>query len=210
MIKYLTADQLGDYPKLQLTMLQDRASQFRQRLKWEVSVDDQGCERDGYDLLNPLYVIWQSPDGTHGGSMRFMPTTGRTMVNDVFSHLTNGRIEHRKIWETTRFCVSPRAQNGAGIAAHLMLAGAQFGISQGLEHAVGVFDARMIRIYRGLGWLPKILGTQGKGRDAISAGLWDFAPDLLGPLSRKAGVSAEVSAHWYACAFGAGQTGIAA
>jgi N-acyl-L-homoserine lactone synthetase len=37
-----------------------------------------GQERDRYDDLNPLYVIWQEHDGRHAGSMRFLPTTGRT------------------------------------------------------------------------------------------------------------------------------------
>ena len=32
--------------------------------------------------LNPLYVIWEIPDGSHGGSMRFLPTSGRTMVHE--------------------------------------------------------------------------------------------------------------------------------
>jgi hypothetical protein len=27
-------------------------------------------------------VIWQRPDGLHGGSMRFLPTTGRCMTHE--------------------------------------------------------------------------------------------------------------------------------
>ena len=91
-----------------------------------------------------------------------------------------------------------------------MLAGAQFGVKQGLRHAIGVFDARMIRIYSALGWLPKVLGKQGTGRDAICAGLWDFHPHLLRGLAGKAGISPELSAHWYACAFAPEEPRIAA
>lgn len=210
MIRYLYADQLTTYPKLQESMLKDRALQFHQRLKWEVSVDANGFERDQYDALNPLYVIWETPDGRHGGSMRFLPSTGATMVNDFFSHLAGKVIADKHIWETTRFCVSPSAQDGSRIAALLMLAGAQLGIGFGLSHAVGVFDARMIRIYRKLGWLPVVLGTDGHGREAISAGLWEFRADILSGLADKAGVSMDVSAHWFARAFGQERAAFAA
>lgn len=210
MIRYLYADQLTAYPKLQESMLKDRALQFHQRLKWEVSVDANGFERDQYDAINPLYVIWETPEGRHGGSMRFLPTTGATMVNDFFSELAGGTIADQRIWETTRFCVSPTAQNGNQIAALLMLAGAQLGVGFGLSHAVGVFDARMIRIYRKLGWLPEVLGTQGRGREAISAGLWEFCPDILTALTDKAGVTTDVSEHWFARAFGQRRAAIAA
>ena len=210
MIRYLYADQLGAYPKLHTGMQEDRAAQFHDRLKWDVTVDANGYERDQYDALNPLYVIWETPAGGHGGSMRFLPSTGRTMLNDFFSHLSDRVICDERIWETTRFCVSPAAPDGARIAALLMLAGAQLGVGHGLTHAAGVFDARMIRIYRKLGWCPKVLGTQGRGQDAISAGLWTFDADHLARLAAKAGVSTEATAHWYARAFGHKQAQFAA
>ncbi|SFR40949.1 acyl-homoserine-lactone synthase [Litoreibacter janthinus] len=210
MIRYAYADQLSACRKLHHTMLKDRAAQFHDRLKWEVSVDANGFETDQYDALNPLYAIWENPDGSHGGSMRFLPTTGATMVNDFFSHVTGIRVTSPRIWETTRFCVSPTAPNSGRIAALLMLAGAQIGVGFGLTHAVGVFDTRMIHIYRKLGWLPEILGTEGQGRKMISAGLWKFSPENLPRMAAKAGVSRELSAHWFHRAFGHPATGIAA
>ncbi|MEO8531083.1 MAG: acyl-homoserine-lactone synthase, partial [Deltaproteobacteria bacterium] len=102
MLRYLYADQLAAEPLLADTMFKDRARQFRNRLNWNVTVNDQGWEQDNYDALNPLYVIWQNPDGTHGGSLRFLPTTGRTMVNEHFSDLADGaKIESPLIWECT-------------------------------------------------------------------------------------------------------------
>jgi len=75
MIRYIYADDLIQYPSLRSSMLRDRATQFHDRLKWEVTVDADGYEMDQYDRLNPLYVIWDE-GGVHGGSMRFLPTTG--------------------------------------------------------------------------------------------------------------------------------------
>ena len=54
MIRYLYADQLNTHPKLRDSMFRDRADQFKTRLGWEVSVDEDGFERDQYDDLNPL------------------------------------------------------------------------------------------------------------------------------------------------------------
>jgi len=69
------------------------------------------------------------------------------------------------------------------------MAGGQLGVGFGLSHSVGVFDARMVRIYRQLGWEPEILGTDGTGRDAISAGLWTFDEAILSAMCRAAGVA---------------------
>ena len=88
-----------------------------------------------------------------------------------------------------------------GLAAALMLAGAEIGRNFHLTDALGVFDARMVRVYRALGWSPTILGTRGTGRDAISLGLWDFAAAPFERLCQKAGLSAELSHHWFARAF---------
>lgn len=202
MLLFLTAGELGRFPVLRASMFSDRAQQFRERLGWAVKVDHRGWERDEYDEMNPVYVIWQRPDGLHGGSMRFLPTEGRTMVNDHFAALSGGRIyRHPKLWECTRFCQSEGVP--ANVSAALMLGGAQLGVGLGLTRAVGVFDARMIRIYRALGWQPVVLGTRGEGADAISVGMWEFSEDIRQRMARKAGIAAGLSQHWFDAAAGA-------
>ena len=57
MLRYLRGSELSRYPELQSSMFRDRAAQFRDRLGWEVTVDERGWERDQYDALDPLYVI---------------------------------------------------------------------------------------------------------------------------------------------------------
>ena len=130
MLRYLYADDLPTYPKLADTMFRDRADQFKTRLGWDVTVDAAGHEHDEYDDLNPLYVIWENADGSHGGSMRFLPTTGSVMVNDHFSDLLGGgAVSSPVIWERTRFCLARGAD--AKVAAALMLGGGE--IMQGFE-----------------------------------------------------------------------------
>lgn len=187
MIRFVYADQLDTYPRLRDSMFRDRAEQFKTRLQWDVTVDADGFERDAYDAENPIYVIYELPDGTHGGSMRILPTTGPTMINDHFLHLTDGvAIQSPFIWECTRFCLSPKADGR--VAGALMLAGAEFGLSSGLSHSVGVFDARMTLVYRRLGWIPEILGQEGEGRSAVAVGLWSMDADLRERLSARSGI----------------------
>lgn len=201
MIRYLYGDQLAAWPRLADTMFLDRADQFKTRLGWEVSVDHNGHERDQYDALNPLYVIYQRPDGTHGGSMRLLPSNGRTMVNEHFADIMGGgEVRSPLIWECTRFCLSRNAE--ARTAAALMLAGGEVMENFGVEHFVGVFDARMVRIYRMIGASPEVLGSQGAGRDKISVGLWSFSAEARARVARKAGLSPALSRLWFQRAFG--------
>lgn len=199
MIRFVYADALEAFPELSKTMFRDRAIQFRERLEWDVEVNADGLEIDAYDQLNPLYVVWEMPDGTHGGSMRFLPTVGQTMMNDFFTDLTDGvAIISPLIWECTRFCISPRwAEDATSIAAHLMVAGCELGLKFGLEHSVGVFDARMVRIYRRIGWSPEVLGTRGEGRAQISVGLWRFSEEASDRVCRRAGIRKSDVADWF-------------
>lgn len=203
MLTYVYADQLACDQRLERSMFTDRTVQFRDRLGWEVTVDERGYERDMYDAENPLYVIWKTPDGLHGGSMRVLPTTGPCMANDHFSHVAGGRIVSPLIWESTRFCLSPRAGDQTGrISAALMLAACEIGMNFGLKHGLGVFDARMERVYARIGWPPDVLGSDGEGRNRVSVGLWEFGQDIRQRLCLRAHVSPQLSLHWFNASFG--------
>ena len=200
MLRYIYADSLINYPKLAHSMFRDRANQFLTRLGWDVEVNAKGEERDDYDQLNPLYVIWQMPDGTHGGSMRFLPTVERTMVNECFqSLLGGGAVKSPLIWECTRFCLNREASGR--IAAALMLAGGEIMENFGIEHFVGVFDARMVRIYRKIGATPEILGSQGRGAEQIHVGLWHFSKEQKQRVISASGVTSRESKNWFRSSF---------
>lgn len=206
MIRYIYAEDLDAYPLLKSTMFRDRATQFKTRLNWEVTVDATGFEIDQYDTLNPLYVIYEMEDGTHGGSSRFLPTTGQTMINDHFLDLTDGvKIESPLIWECTRFCVSPRA--GADIAreiaSSLLIGACEMGLQFGASDSVGVFDARMVRIYRRIGWEPTVLGTKGEGRDATSVGIWELTEDACDRMCDRANITRKTAKMWLDASFSA-------
>lgn len=204
MLHYIHGNDLDRFPKLKASMFRDRAHQFRDRLRWDVRVDAQGWERDEYDALNPLYVIWERPDGTHGGSLRFLPTTGRTMIRDHFRHLIpNVDIASPLIWECTRFCLAPGVD--CRVAAALMLGGGELMRAFSLSHFVGVFAAPMARIYRRIGSSPEVLGTTGKGAEAISVGLWAYSQAARGRVLQQAGLSSALSDAWFEMSMGSQQ-----
>jgi acyl homoserine lactone synthase len=200
MLRYIYGTELANYPVLQATMHRDRARQFKDRLKWDVSVDARGWEYDEYDAINPLYVIWEEPGGRHGGSMRFLPTSGRTMVNEHFASLLDAQITSPLIWECTRFCLSP--DSSTRVAAALMLAGGELMRAFSLTHLLGVYDSRMIRIYNMIGAAPEVLGSTGQGKDQISVGLWPFRPQDRIAVLERAALSSEISEAWFCRSFG--------
>lgn len=180
MLRYVYADQLNQCPRLKDEMFTHRADQFRTRLGWDVSVDARGHERDEYDALNPLYVIWETAEGGHGGSTRFLPTTGPVMANDHFAHLVSTPIRSPLIWECTPFCMAPG--QGPNVAAALMLGGGELMNGFSIRHFVGVFDARMVRIHCRVGSSPEVLGSTGevRGKDATGLAL-DFGSSIWRP-----------------------------
>ena len=202
MLHYIYAHDLHKFPKLRDTMFRDRAKQFQERLGWDVNVDEDGFETDEYDALDPIYVIWEMPDGTHGGSMRFLPTVGRTMVNEHFLFLTdNVRIESPLIWECTRFCLSPNADRR--VTAGLVIAADDLMGQFALTSFVGVFVARMVRIYKTLGVNLEQLGTSGSDQDQISVGLLHLNPERRAKVLSRAGMTEQLAHQWFDNSFSA-------
>jgi acyl homoserine lactone synthase len=207
MIRYLYADQLVREPFLAESMFRDRAAQFKHRLDWEVNVDENGWEVDQYDALNPLYAIWQDPDGRHGGSIRILPTVGRTMTAEHFRHLTDGvRIASPLIWECTRFCLSPGAS--LDVAPALMAAGIELGLRFGLEQAVGVVYGRTLPLYRRFGWMPDVVGSAGEGRERICVGLWPITEEARAEIALKSGIPVSVMRRWFDASFSGAAAGV--
>lgn len=189
MFKLIYGDDLYDFPNLANQMFRDRRAQFRDAYGWELDVDGLGREIDGYDLMNPLYVILTDEAGRHIGSGRLMPTTGPTMIADHFSDLTDGvEIESPLIWEVTRVFIARRSRASMRRAAALFWAGCSLGLAAGVEFFVGVTAAGMVPVFSACGWRPEVIGRRTSGKDGeICACLWELSRDNLGRLAERAG-----------------------
>ncbi len=182
MIRFVYAKDLCRVPTPADPMVRDRAAQCSTRRAWELDGDAKGWERDQYDQIDPLYCIYELPDGTHGGSGRLAPTTMPCMINEHFSDIIGGTIESPLIWESTRFVVSPRISGGVQaarrISTALMLAGVEVGLRYGLTHYIGCYDPPMRRIWRNAGWPAEDMGERGEGRDKIIVGIWEISEQV--------------------------------
>ncbi|MCT4609142.1 MAG: autoinducer synthase [Pelagimonas sp.] len=187
-INFINGDSLAQFPRVANSMFRHRAEQFHRRLGWDVNVDSCGLETDQYDELNPVYIIAVDNRGFHQGSMRYLPTLGRTMVNEHFLYLTDGvRIESPLIWECTRFCLAPGAPRNT--AAKLLAAGGKMMRANGLKHYVGVFDAFAERAYRRAGAAPTVISEKTTSTGKIGVGLWEFTDPTYDKLLEVANYS---------------------
>ena len=97
----------------------------------------------------------------------FLPTTGPVMVNDIFGHLTGGSPISQPSDLGSAHGFACLAHASAHTAAAIMLSGGEVMEGFGLTHIAGVFDARMIRIYRMIGSSPLLMFWGLKEGDAI-------------------------------------------
>lgn len=168
MLRIYTAN--GVPPITYHTMHTDRATVFRDRMGWPVDVNEHGHERDQYDLPHALYLVEVTPEGGHKGSMRLLPTDGPHMASEHFLEAMGGfPIKDRSVWESSRFCLSPRfrAADNMRTAARLMAMAYEFGRVYKLRALLAVFDRTMLRVYKRQGCPPLCLSDCDP-----CAGLW--------------------------------------
>lgn len=172
-------------PYLVDKMFRSRGAQFREELGWDLYVDSLGRERDEYDEFDPTYLIVKNEKGTHVGSTRLLPTTGRTMIYEKFPGLNRENfIIGEDVWEVTRFFVGRRAQPEA--APLLMLSGLLLAETLGISHYVGVVSSASTRVYSLIGWPPKVLETVEHNREEISFCMWSISPAVKSRLQKRA------------------------
>ncbi len=172
---------------------------FKERLHWDVETQD-GMERDRFDGLNPVYLLYRGDDGTIGGCVRLLPTLGPNMLRDSFSILLDGEPapEKPEIWESSRFSLdanpTKRSPVGLSPATHELFAGMiEFGLAWGLTHIVTVTDARVERILRRAGWPLERLGSSHEiGNILTIAGFLETSERALKRVREISGLTSPV------------------
>lgn len=182
MLRILTKDMLETDRRAFDEMFRARAAVFRDRLGWRVDVRNQ-WERDRYDEAeDPVYLVTQPPSGTLTGSLRLLPTTGRTMLKSEFRHFFNQPIDvdSPTTWECTRFCVHPFAghmEQSRTVATELLSGLCDLALETGIESIVGVYDGAMVGVYRRIGWRPTPLARSLPEMGKLYVGLWEVTAD---------------------------------
>jgi acyl homoserine lactone synthase len=100
-----------------------RAKVFRDRMGWDVPVLD-GMEIDGYDALEPHYMVIRDDASQVCGCWRMMPTEGPYMLKDTFPQLLHGAAApvDGQVWELSRFAIETEGDSRFGFAERALAA----------------------------------------------------------------------------------------
>ena len=185
----------GEHRELLENMFRLRARVFRDRLKWDVVVED-GMERDRYDDLGPVYLVYTDEEQKQvKGSLRLLPTTGPTLVSEFFSDTmpAAAQLSAPAIWECTRFCLDETLlDNGSRaemtFASGVLFAGlGEIALRSGIASILGNFDAGMYRLYRRIGCEVDVLGVTHRFERPVYLGLFPVSRPILDKVRARLG-----------------------
>ncbi len=153
--KYFKSEDLWAMHKL-------RARVFKGRMGWEIPILS-GMEIDGYDAIEPTYMLIKSNAGVLLGCWRVLPTVGPYMLKDSFPELLHGQPapESKKIWELSRFAIETDSNDGFGFSnltiesIREMMA---YGKKHGVKQYVTVTTTAIERLLRRAGAVTSRLG----------------------------------------------------
>lgn len=192
----------AQYQDVLSQMFQTRKRVFFDSLKWDVSIEGDR-EVDAYDELNPVYLVWCDRERSrHYGSIRLMPTTGPTLLHDVFGRTfpDAAALTAPGIWEGTRMCLDERALANdypdmpAGRAFSLLLVAlCEFGLSHHIHTLISNYEPHFKRIYTRAGARVHELGrADGFGRSPVCCGAFEVSSDVLLSMRARLGLSEPV------------------
>ena len=184
-----------EYSNLMDEMFRLRARVFHDRLGWDVQIVD-GMERDKYDDLGPVYLFYTDDDAREvKGSLRLLPTTGPTVLADVFSDTlpSCANLTAPTIWECTRLCLDDRILN-RGRPEELLFASTvliaalgEVAVAAGIETILGNLDSSMLRLYRHIGCEVEVLGSTRRYGRPIYLASFRIAKPIVRKLKRRLG-----------------------
>jgi N-acyl-L-homoserine lactone synthetase len=176
-----------EYSHLMDQMFRLRARVFHDRLGWDVEVAD-GKERDRYDDEGPVYIIYADDEARQvKGSLRLLPTTGPTVLADIFSDTLPDAVNLSAptIWECTRFCVEDHGASSRGHREELIASGVliaalgDVALRSGIEAILGNFDSTMLRLYRRIGCEVEVLGSTERYGRPVYLGAFPISEIIL-------------------------------
>lgn len=199
------AHQYTRYEALMDQAFRLRKRVFHDQLGWAVTIDGD-CERDEYDALRPAYLMWcnDRADCLYG-TLRLMPTTGPTLLYDVFRDTFAGAsLIAPGIYEGTRMCLDektlsedfPSLETGKAFGM-LLLALCECGLSHGIETLVSNYEPHLARVYRRAGLAVEEVGrAEGYGRCPVCCGFFEVSEEVRTRMQQALGVATPLYAGY--------------
>ena len=178
-------------------MFQQRYEVFINILGWEVPGTDHPNQReiDAYDLPNTIYLLVLRGHQLVGAS-RMLPTTGPTMMGDIFPDLCEKGVPNDpQIWEWSRGHVKPDEphQNRSTILNHIFLSGYEFAFNAGLKGLTAQVNVRELDRWLSRGLVVDLLGQPKRsGQEEVLAMQHHISQQTLARVRHGAGLSDRV------------------
>ena len=145
-------------------MFLDRCRTFTHRLKWVPSMNDREVDQFDTYMAKPTYMICVDEDKNYLGSARFLDTTGKNMLKDVFSYLMpdGGIPNDPHTLELSRVTIVNKGQNRvrgflSPVLGELLMGMYVYANNIGYKNCLAVLDDRMYRIMKLSGMDVKLL-----------------------------------------------------
>lgn len=176
-----------------------RKSVFSDQLGWEVPVRGD-MEIDGYDELKPAYLLWCDDDmAVLYGAIRLLPTTGPTLLYDVFRRTFPENIDLQApgIWEGTRMCIDEEriAEDHPTMApgdafCMMLLALCEVALAHGIHTLISNYEPHLQRIYRKSGaQFDEIGRADGYGKRPVCCGVFEVSEEIRDAMREKLNVT---------------------
>ena len=200
MIRIISGDDRRKYARELEAFHKIRKRVFFDAFGWEVPIIN-SWEIDGYDALDPVYLISLNDVGQVVGGLRLLPTMGFNMLNDTFPELLpeGKRIESPSIWEASRFCIDREADIQIGpkrihqAIAELGLGMNEIGARIGLTHIVAVYDAILHRHLSRVGCSGEPIGEPRRlGKSLAYAVFFEVGPAAETATREASGIEGSV------------------
>ncbi|MFW2544884.1 acyl-homoserine-lactone synthase [Primorskyibacter sp. 2E107] len=187
--------QHAEYANLRDSFFRLRKRVFFDQLEWDVPVHGE-MEYDEYDDVGATYLIWCSDDQrTIYGGLRLLPTSGPTLLHDVFhaTHNQNQGLVRPDIWEGTRMCINEAAlardfpdMPAADAFNTLFVALCEMAVGLGISRLVSNFEACMSRVYRRAGLKFDMHGSAHEyGRRPVYCASFEVSDEILDDLRAR-------------------------
>ncbi|MBY0239755.1 MAG: GNAT family N-acetyltransferase [Burkholderiaceae bacterium] len=160
-----------------------RAKVFSERKRWEVPILGD-MEIDGYDAIDPHYMLMRSDQGVVRGCWRLLPTDGPYMLKDTFPEYLHGQDapQDPRIWELSRFAIESSGEQSFGfsqLALQSVTEIIRYGHEHGIAHYVTVTATAIERMLKRAGVVTRRLGPPVKADGETAVAIYvDIAPSM--------------------------------
>lgn len=202
MIKILQAGQAGSTRYL-VDMHRVRTKIFRDRMGWDVDVNEMELEVDDYDLPETVYLLHLDQNDRVTGTWRLLTTDQPSMIRNIWPHYTQSLPvpSSPSMCETSRFGVHSETQDRSERQKQVNLATAEMLVALidtcilcGITDMFTLYNVKIKRLLERIGFKPAQVSDviDLEGEPTVTA-RFDMTQSLSDAIRSATGVSITIA-----------------